>query len=32
MVRGRWRKLIRRVDEQEECEWMNVFSGTGSTG
>ena len=29
MVRGRWRKLIRMVDEQE-CEWMNVSSGTGS--
>ena len=24
MVRGRWRKLIRMVDEQEGCEWMNV--------
>ena len=30
MVRGRSRKLIRMVDEQEGCEWMNVFSGTGS--
>ena len=27
MVRGRWRKLIRMVDEQE---WMSVSSGTGS--
>ena len=26
MVRGRWRKLIRMVDEQEGCEWMNVYS------
>ena len=32
MVRGRWRKLIRMVDEQEGCEWMNVSSGTGSSG
>jgi len=22
MVRGRWRRLIRMVDEQEGCEWM----------
>ena len=29
MVRGRWRKLIRMVDEQEGCEWMNVSSSTG---
>ena len=32
VVRGRWRKLIRMVDEQEGCEWMNVSSGTGSPG
>ena len=32
MVRGRWRKLIAMVDEQEGCEWMNVSSGTGSPG
>ena len=32
MVCGRWRKLIRMVDEQEGCEWMNVSSGTGSPG
>jgi len=32
MVRGRWSKLIRMVDEQEWCEWMNVSSGTGSPG
>ena len=22
MVRGRWRRMIRMVDEQEGCEWM----------
>jgi len=32
MVRGRWRKLIRMVDEQKGCEWMNVSSGAGSPG
>ena len=32
MVCGRWRKLIRMVEEQEECEWTNVSSGTGSPG
>ena len=32
VVRGRWRKLIRMVDEQEGCEWMSVSSGTGSHG
>ena len=32
MVRGRWKKLIRMVDEQEGCEWMNVSTGTGSPG
>ena len=30
MVHGRWRKMIRMVDEQERCEWMDVSSGTGS--
>ena len=25
MVHDRWRKMIRMVDEQEGCEWMNVF-------
>ena len=29
MIRDRWRKLIRMVDEYEGCECMNVFSGTG---
>jgi len=28
--RNRWRKLIKDVDDQERCEWMNVSSGTGS--
>jgi len=32
MVRCRWRKMIRMVDEQEGCEWMDVSSGTGSPG
>ena len=32
MVCGRWRKLIRMVDKQEGCEWMNVSSGIGSPG
>ena len=32
MVCGRWRKVIRMVDEQEGCEWMNDSYGTGSTG
>ena len=32
MVRGRWRKMITMVDEQEGCEWMNVSSGTGYPG
>ena len=32
MVRGRWRKMIRMVDDQEGCEWMDVSSGTGSHG
>ena len=24
MVRGRWRKMIRMVDDREGCEWMDV--------
>ena len=28
----RWKKLIRMVDDQDRCEWMNVSSGTGSPG
>ena len=30
MVYGRWRKMIRMVDEQEGCERMDVSSGSGS--
>ena len=29
VVRGRWRKMIRMVDEQK-CEYISVSSGTGS--
>ena len=29
MVRGRWRKMIRMIDAQED-EWMDVSFGTGS--
>ena len=32
MVCSRWRKMIRMVDEQEGCEWMDVTFGTGSPG
>ena len=32
MIRGRWRKMIMMVEEQEGCEWMDVSSGTGSPG
>ena len=32
MVRGRWKKMIRMVDEQEGCDWMNVSSGTSPPG
>ena len=32
MARGRWRMMIRIVDGQEGCEWMDVSSGTGSSG
>ena len=32
MVRSRWRKMIRMVDEQEGCQCMDVSSGTGSPG
>ena len=32
MVCGRWRKMIRMVDEQEGCEWMDVSSSIGSPG
>ena len=32
MVRGRWKYMIRMVDDQEGREWMDVSSGTGSPG
>jgi len=32
MVCDRWRKMVRMVDEQEGCQWMDVSSGTGSPG
>jgi len=32
VVCGRWRKMIRMVDEQKGCEWMDVSSGAGSPG
>jgi len=30
MDRSRWRKQIRKVDDHDDCEWVNVSSGTGS--
>jgi len=32
MVRSRWRKQIGMIDDHNECEWVNVSSGTGSPG
>ena len=32
MDRNRWRKLIGMIDDHDECEWVNVSSGTGSPG
>jgi len=32
MVRSRWRKQIEMIDDHNECEWVNVSSGTGSAG
>jgi len=29
MVRSRWRKQIGMSDDHDECEWVNVSSGTG---
>ena len=29
MDRSRWRK---QIDDHDECEWVNVSSGTGSPG
>ena len=28
--RIRWRKQIGMIDDHDECEWVNVSSGTGS--
>ena len=30
MDRSRWRKQLGMIDENDECEWVNVSSGTGS--
>ena len=27
---SRWSKLVKVVDDQDGCEWVNVPSGTGS--
>jgi len=32
MDRSRWRKQIEMIDDHDECEWVNVSSGTGSPG
>ena len=32
MDRCRWRKKIGMIDDHDECEWVNVSSGTGSPG
>ena len=32
MYRSRWRKQIEMIDNHDECEWVNVSSGTGSPG
>jgi len=32
MDRSRWRKQIGMIDDHNECEWVNVSSGTGSPG
>jgi len=32
MDRARWRKQIGMIDDHDECEWVNVSSGTGSPG
>jgi len=32
MDRGRWRKQIGMIDDHNECEWVNISSGTGSPG
>jgi len=30
MDRSRWRKQIGMIDDLDECEWVNVASGTSS--
>jgi len=32
MDHSRWRKQIGMIDDHDECEWVNVSSGTGSPG
>jgi len=32
MCRSWWRKQIEMIDDHDECEWVNVSSGTGSPG
>ena len=32
MDRSRWRKQIGMIDDHDECELVNVSSGTGSSG
>ena len=32
MDRSRWRKQIGMSDDHDECEWVNVSSGTSSPG
>jgi len=32
MDRARWRKQIGMIDDHDECQWVNVSSGTGSPG
>jgi len=32
MDRNRWRKQIDMIDDHNRCEWVNVSSGTGSSG
>ena len=29
---SRWRKRIGMIHDHDECEWVNVSSGTGSSG
>jgi len=32
MDHSRWRKQIGMIDDHNECEWVNVSSGTSSLG